>query len=738
MRSALLSLLASLLWFPAVLAGQEPAPVRGIVTDAHDRPLSGVLVRVEKRYVSTTTDEAGRFRLDLPQGLWHLRFRRIGYEEQARTVEIPGEAGTLRIRLRARPVELKGLSVKGERGDVLRETVTRQTVRQAPPLVEPDVFRALVFQPGVTQPNDLKGRIHLAGGASDETGVRLDGHPLQDPFHVLGILGAFNVAALDRAEVRMHHLPVDTDDYLSGVIDLKTRTGSDDRYEVIGSLLASSVTTLQPDLTAGFDVLASGRITYADRLAPLISNEIPQLGYYDGLLRVGRDFGEGWRGEVLGFTNQNYLRGGDIRGDEPVRPLQWGENLLGLRLTKRDGDWTAEVRGSTNSAGTFLDERPDGARQIDSDLDRHSVGLQLTRRSGAWKGGIGVSLDHRSHRQEWIGLGSSELVSPSVPEAFEGQEKRTVAALFGRGSLALGDGLEVEGGLRVSSSEGGTYLAPRLRLNWLATEALSLSVAANRRHQFTAMIEEPIEGNISPPRFLLDEPRVADVFGIGVDWSAPRMSVLGEGLHLSADLFWKDYNDRPLLVREPGDEPAEPFPLFERIKGSGYGALVSVKLPLGERGTFQGSYAYQRAREELRGETFNTDWDAPHGLSLFASLPLATSWSLNTALQYRSGSATTPIRGLLVRPAPFGATVASPLYGKRNDGHLPPYFRLDLGVRHEWRWLDASWAFFGQVLNTTFHENEFEPDLRGLLGFGGGDTRSGLPMLPSFGVEVRW
>jgi hypothetical protein len=42
----------------------------------------------------------------------------------------------------------------------------------------------------VSQPNDLKGRIHLAGGSSDETGVRLDGHPLQDPFHLLGLFGA--------------------------------------------------------------------------------------------------------------------------------------------------------------------------------------------------------------------------------------------------------------------------------------------------------------------------------------------------------------------------------------------------------------------------------------------------------------------------------------------------------------------------------------------------------------------
>jgi hypothetical protein len=47
--------------------------------------------------------------------------------------------------------------------------LTANMVRQVPPLVEADLFRAITFLPMVSQPNDLKGRIHLAGGSSDAT-----------------------------------------------------------------------------------------------------------------------------------------------------------------------------------------------------------------------------------------------------------------------------------------------------------------------------------------------------------------------------------------------------------------------------------------------------------------------------------------------------------------------------------------------------------------------------------------
>ncbi|MGI8402666.1 MAG: hypothetical protein ACR2NS_13855, partial [Gemmatimonadaceae bacterium] len=187
-----------------------------------------------------------------------------------------------------------------DRTPPLAQTVTISTVRQVPPLGEPDIFRAVVLLPGVSQPNDLKGRIHLAGGPSDETGVTLDGHPLQDPFHLLGVLGAFNVAALERADVLLHHVPIESDRRLSGIISLESRRSAVPVSEGVLGLLSSSATTVRPGSIGGITILASGRVTYLDKALRLLgdhvnlgADEATLLGYHDFLLRTNKTWKTG-------------------------------------------------------------------------------------------------------------------------------------------------------------------------------------------------------------------------------------------------------------------------------------------------------------------------------------------------------------------------------------------------------------------------------------------------------------
>lgn len=169
---ALLIYLATLL-FPAALFGQTPSvPVVGRVVDEDGRPLAGATVEVPSSFLTAETDADGRFVLRLPPGPTRLVVRRIRYATtHADILADAGGMAPVTIRMRADPIALRGISVDAPRMPPLGRTVTTTTVRQVPPLAEPDVFRAVVLLPAITQPNDLKGRIHLAGGASDETGV---------------------------------------------------------------------------------------------------------------------------------------------------------------------------------------------------------------------------------------------------------------------------------------------------------------------------------------------------------------------------------------------------------------------------------------------------------------------------------------------------------------------------------------------------------------------------------------
>lgn len=83
------------------------------------------------------------------------------------------------------------------------------------------------------------------------------------------------------------------------------------------------------------------------------------------------------------------------------------------------------------------------------------------------------------------------------------------------------------------------------------------------------------------------------------------------------------------------------------------------------------------------------------------------------------------------------------ILGERNSVRVPPYHRLDLGVRREGRLWGADVTVFFQVLNLLFRENAIDYDwlqhFRGVSsGHRSGSVRAGLPILSSVGVEARW
>lgn len=742
---------------PTVAVAQAPPDsafeVQGRAVTPDSTPVPGVRIRVTGTIWTAQANSEGRFLLQLPGGRWRLVVTRIGFEPDTVEVQLEDEPYSrhLRVVLRPDPVELRGLTVRGRHEREFARRITPSTVRQVPPLVEPDVFRATVLLPSVSQPNDLKGRIHLLGGSSDETGYRLDGHPVEAPFHLLGLTGAFNVAALEDVHVRAHHLPPDMGGRLSGVVDLATAPpDSTPRHEVVGSLLSSSMTVIRPELfTEDVDLLVSGRVSYLDRVAPLLDSDIPRLGYYDGLVRVGWSPGPGWRTELLSYTTQNYFSGGEISGVEPRQPLEWGEHLVGFRVAGDLGPFQASARGSSGEAGTDLDERPAGTNLVTADRTWRSVAASIAYPARAWRFDIGGSLDYRSHRQRWIARGlTDEIFSPNMPAEYTGEDDRTVYSLFGEASAQMGSDATVSLGVRGSRHRDRWYIAPRFHAALGLGDGLELELAADRRFQFDGELEEPVEGSVSPPRFLLEEPMSAYLIGSALKIPAEVLFDGPEGT-FRIQGFYKRYPDRAILRERPGGSDSDSltlaFPQFDRIEGYGLGASVGARIRLGDRSILQGSYTFQRIRER-RGEGEQpTVWDAPHTVTLFGSLEMADGWILNTALNAHSGRATTPVRARIFAPGESlgRELIARYLLGERNSIRVPAYFRLDLGIRREWIWDGVRAALSAQLINVTGRRNPVDYDwdqyFASLSGAAGGRSgRSGLPVVPSLGLELRW
>lgn len=764
---ALLIYFATLL-LPAALVGQTPTvPVYGRVVDEGGQPLAGATVEVGFSYLTAETGADGRFVLHLAPGPKRLIVKRIGYATTQLDIFVrPDVMPPVVVRLRLAPIALSGISVEAPRMPPLGTTVTTQTVRQVPPLGEPDIFRAVVLLPAITQPNDLKGRIHLAGGASDETGVQLDGHPLQDPFHLLGLVGAFNVAALERADVRIHHLAPSLGGRLSGVIDLTSRRPAEEReVEGVLSLLSSGVTVNEPAGPLGIDVLASGRITYLDRIAPLVSSDLPRMGFYEALLRLGRSWGDA-RVEAIAFRSADRFVDAELDSLPGYEPLRWGESLVGVRLDWRAGGWSLAARGSLDRAFVYLDERnvvvpvqldENGepidppvyaGNVVDSRRDWASAAVTIAYTTPRWRLEGGLGGDHRRNRQWWIARGlTDEIFSPNMPGLYDGEEEWSALSAFGAASLQPFERWSATVGARVWSA-GDVYVAPRAIVEFRPGGGWTIEAAYDRRYQWDAQLEEPVEGSLSPPLFLLEEPRTADVVAGSI-----RLAAIDLPGALTADFevqpFWKKYRDRTLLAaRPPGvarDTAWPGFPAFDRIRGRSVGVAVGGKIGVAGVALAQASYTYQRVREWIDGRAYPTSWDAPHTLAVFGSVPIGRGWTLNVAYQAHSGRATTPVLARIHAPPADLSHLLGVRYlrGERNSIRVPPYHRVDLGLRRAGTLWGAESTFAIQVLNLFARANPIDYNWSEYYSWLTSSnvhrpSRYGLPILPSIGLELRW
>jgi hypothetical protein len=100
MHRKLLLLLVCLLSLTCSVLAQQKGHISGTVKDVEtSEPLIGVSVYVEKLQQGTTTDERGRYELDLPLGEHMLRLSYIGYTTLNKKVTVTAKAQTLNLKL---------------------------------------------------------------------------------------------------------------------------------------------------------------------------------------------------------------------------------------------------------------------------------------------------------------------------------------------------------------------------------------------------------------------------------------------------------------------------------------------------------------------------------------------------------------------------------------------------------------------------------------------------------------
>lgn len=485
----------------AALLQQGGGVITGTVRDAEDgasSPLPYALVEVPGS-AGVLADSAGHYTLrDVRAGRRLVRVIHVGYAPLEVEVLVPsGGRVVVDVGLERKPIPMPAVVVRVE---------PVQVSNPRPPVPETELavvaVRALEATTGMAEagigeaarslagsdPPDPTDVLFMRGSTADLKLLLLDGAPVYAPFHMAGLIQAFDPSALGAASLYLGGAPARYDGGLSYILDLETRTPRSDGVHGSAAVdLVSARGSVDGSLgsRAGFLAAARGLHGFHERV--LAEGRSP-YGYADALARVHVDLGEGHRLRGTAFWNDESVfldlpsgGGGGAVNVTDAEDASWGNRAGSLTYSGRMGETAAEFTAAWSryrarlplSGSTPMFARGDSRRdRLTGDFSR-PLGRGILR--------FGGNVDRLDLRY------AATSLDPSQVREVRTHAQGSVVGAYVEGDWPLAPSVRGRGGLRVdrfSTTGGGLRLSPRLDLTWLLTEDAALTLAAGSYHQY--------------------------------------------------------------------------------------------------------------------------------------------------------------------------------------------------------------------------------------------------------------
>jgi hypothetical protein len=716
----------------ADIIGKTPSfTVSGIVADSMNNEIMiGATVYVKETGMGVTTNNYGFFSLTLPQGVYTLQTSYLGYDAQAKSLELKSDINW-NIHLKQVPFTIKEIIINSvNKEELVFNALAAQTnvdpaivQRQSAALGETDMLKSLDNIPGISFQSEGSSYFSVRGGRYDQNLILLDEAPIYNPSHLLGLFTPIIPEAIKHTEIYRADFPVEYGGRLSSVIDIRARDGNMRRFS--GSASISPVSTrfsvegpFRKDVSSYF---VSFRISTFGLLVKAANPTVERFYFTDFTSKFNFKLGQRDRLYLTLFAGKDAFinKPGVVRNG-----LEWGNTAATLR-------WS-HIYGSRLFSNTTL-----YASKYDYSLyTNYDTGL-------SWNSNVtGTNLKSEftwyikpfDKLKFGFNLGGyffnpGNYSSPDAAfDTMRVSEVNSVEFVFYAGNeIALTKWLLINYGFRFSNwsnygeafsimydneynpasyteyAKGVRYysksfLEPRISISFKIAKFTSLKASYNRNIQHINQINNSISPFNSLEVWLPSGPNIkpqyADIFDLGFVKAWPNRSV-----DLTADVYYKNmYNQ--LGYSYHAEMFLNPYLEGELRQGNGYayGFEIMFKKTLGK---FNGQlgYAYTRSFLQIDGlnsnEAYPAHQDKPIDVSIAADYRIRPRWTLNLNMVYTSGmTLTTPTGFYYYR----GTQV--PVYTKQNNDRLPDYQRVDFGS--SWR-LNKSNSTFEHYFTFTLY-----------------------------------
>ncbi len=717
MQKRLLLSFVCLLGLITNVLAQSKGVISGTVRDEDSgETLIGVSIYEEKLQLGTTTDEKGRYELELPFGEHTLRVSYVGYSTINKRVNIGNKPVTLNLKLESEQKKLSEVEVTSERKDrnvtamaMSVQTLDMITIKKIPALMgEVDVIKSITLLPGVQSASEGSSGFSVRGGATDQNLILLDGAPIYNASHFLGFFSVFNNDAVKDATLYKGDIPANFGGRLSSVLDVAVKDDMPKRFSLQGGigLVTSRLMLETPLFDHKTSVMLAGRRTYAGLVLPFLGEDLnkSRINFYDINAKVTQSLGKNDRLFLSFYNGHDEFNMQQMIGlgyGNTSATLRWS-HIFSDRLTSNLSLIGSRYRYSIDvnySPYDFGIKAGTDAASLNYDFAMHWNDKHVSK--------FGLTTGIQSYLQGEIddrggALSQYLQIDQSTSVARKGLEH----ALYFTHDYSPTPRLTFRAGLRLSCfqniGEEDFYLLddvmyvvtdtlhygkgevfntminpePRVAAKFQLDEHSSVKASYSRTVQYAQIASSATGGlpfDVWFPTSPNVKPQKCDQFALGY-----FRNFGNDAIETSVEVYYKnmqnviDFKDNAITFG---------YLLIDgqlRVgKGRSYGAEFLIRKNVGK---FTGwiSYTYARSFRTIKGISYGREYrspyDRPHNIVIVGSYEVSPRITLAANWIYNTGQPVTFPYGQYTLN---GVTYA--VYnGRRNESRYPDYHRLDL------------------------------------------------------------
>lgn len=707
-----------ILFLPAGIKAQQSL-IKGVVTEKRTgEPIELAEVKISGTQFGATTDEKGvYFILGIDPGTYVLEVVRLGYESEVREIvlgenEILSQHFTLhKTSYSLEEVAVSAARTKGRTQINISEIeLTPKEMNQLPSFGSlPDVVQQLQSLPGVITRGDLGSQLYIRGGSPVQNRVLMDGAVLYNPFHSSGLYSVFELDAIRRSMVYTGGFGAEYGASLSSIIDVTTRNGNITDYSgkadvsTLGSnfLLEGPVFRPKPEGKSNASFLTYYKNSYMEQAGNSLysyTNEKMPFRFQDFYGKFTLFSKNAFQANLYGF----YFT--DHAGEEATPyEYNWRNAGFGANFFLSPVSSSTVIHGFFAVSGFQSELQEKAFVPRESNVNSVNLGLHIKN----------YFSDHTlKYGLEILTLKTDYLYfSTDYNQTEQGNNSSEVTgfvSFFGDYNRFL-----IQPGLRtiLYSALNKISLEPRLSMKYLASEWFRIKLAGGLYSQnlinaasdrdivnfFTGYLSAPVDVATSGPEsqseYVLQ--RAWHLVG-GLEFE------VWEKLFVNVETFYKDY---PELVNYNRDKllNAYEYPEYPEIlthdfileTGTSWGVETSFDY---HHTVFQVSLNYTLSKAERtywdpsgNPVTYAPHYDRRHNLNLIGVWypDQKKRWEISTRWSLGSGFPFTRTKGFyegntfdewqIENYLEQNGTLDL-LYGNYNEGRLPTYHRLDIGI----------------------------------------------------------